>query len=304
MEVITTERVRGYIPERNPKGDKYSFGKVLCISGAIGYTGAPYFASLAAQRSGCGLVRLIVPDSIWTIEATKLNEVMVIPVDDDEEGRISSKSVDTIMDYASKADTVLIGPGCGINRGIQTIVKSLLTTLTVPLVIDADGINVLCEDTDILKYASCPTVITPHAKEFARLFGKRIIPNNKTLQEFAVEYNTTIVYKEAETRIASFDNTLSILKNACCSGLAKGGSGDVLAGIITSFIAQGLDTKKAAITGVYIHSKAALEVEKIYGSRGMLPTDVIEMLPKVLKSFEGKKTPKKQEDTDNNNLLF
>ena len=93
MEVITTERVRGYIPERNPKGDKYSFGKVLCISGAIGYTGAPYFASLAAQRSGCGLVRLIVPDRIWTIEATKLNEVMVIPVDDDEEGRISSKSV-------------------------------------------------------------------------------------------------------------------------------------------------------------------------------------------------------------------
>ena len=86
--------------------------------------------------------------------------------------------------------------------------------------------------------------------------------------------------------------------------MAKGGSGDVLAGIITSFIAQGLDTKKAAITGVYIHSKAALEVEKIYGSRGMLPTDVIEMLPKVLKSFEGKKTPKKQEDTDNNNLLF
>ena len=184
MEVITTERVRGYIPERNPKGDKYSFGKVLCISGAIGYTGAPYFASLAAQRSGCGLVRLIVPDSIWTIEATKLNEVMVIPVDDDEEGRISSKSVDTIMDYASKADAVLIGPGCGINRGIQTIVKSLLTTLTVPLVIDADGINVLCEDTDMLKYASCPTVITPHAKEFARLFGKRIIPNKKTLQEF------------------------------------------------------------------------------------------------------------------------
>ena len=304
MEVITTESIKGYIPERNPKGDKYSFGRVLCISGAIGYTGAPYFASLGAQKSGCGLVRLIVPDSIWTIEATKLNEVMVIPVDDDDEGRISSKSVYTIMDYASKADAVLIGPGCGINRGIQTIVKSLLATLTAPLVIDADGINVLCEDTDMLKYASCPTVVTPHAKEFARLFGKRIIPSNKTLQEFAVEYNTTIVYKEAETRIASFDNTLSILKNSCCSGLAKGGSGDVLAGIITSFLAQGLDTKKAAITGVYIHSKAGLEAEKIYGSRGMLPTNVLEMLPRVLKNFENKKSSKKQEIKEDNKSLF
>lgn len=298
MEVITTESVKGYIPPRDPKGDKYSFGKVLCIAGSVGYTGAPYFASIAAQKTGCGLVRLIVPETIWEIEATKLNEVMVIPVSDDDDGRISQKAVGKIMEYARKADAVLVGPGCGINRGIQAVVKSLLTTLTVPLVIDADGINVLCEDTDMLKYASCPTVVTPHAREFARLFGKRIIPNNKTLQDFAIEYNTTIVYKEAETRIASADNTISILKNSPCSGMAKGGSGDVLAGIITSLIAQGLEIKKATITGVYIHNRAGLEAEKIYGERGMLPTNIIEMLPRVLKNLENKKNTKIDENKD------
>ena len=147
-------------------------------------------------------------------------------------------------------------------------------------VIDADGINVLCEDTDILKYASCPTVITPHAKEFARLFGKRIIPNNKTLQEFAVEYNTTIVYKEAETRIASFDNTLSILKNACCSGLAKGGSGDVLAGLIGSLLAQGYNTLSATVSASLAHSLASQKSESSFSLTPLKLIEYVEYLEK------------------------
>lgn len=285
MEVITAERVKALLPKRDENGDKFSFGRVLCIAGSMGFTGAPYFASLAAQRSGCGLVRLVVPDSIWTVEATKLNEVMVISVDDDDDGRLSGRALGQILEIASKSDAVLVGPGCGINRGVQSIVKGLLTTIHIPLVIDADGINVLCEDTDMLKFASCPTIITPHAKEFARLYGKRFRPNNKTLQDFALEYNITVVYKEAETRIATPENRLIINKSHGNSGMAKGGSGDILAGMITSFLAQGLNTTDACIAGVYLHSTTGEQVKKTLGERGMIPSDVLNELPITLKAF-------------------
>ena len=286
MEVITAERVKALLPKRDKNGDKFSFGRVLCIAGCMGYTGAPYFSSMAAARSGCGLIRLVVPDSIWSVEASKLNEVMVISVDDDDDGRLSGKSLGKILELASKSDAVLVGPGCGINRGVQSIVKGLITSLHIPLVIDADGINVLCEDSQMLKFASCPIVITPHAKEFARLYGRRIRPNNKTLQDFALEYNITVVYKEAETRIATPENRLIINKSHGNSGMAKGGSGDILSGLITSLIAQGMNTTDASIAGVYIHSTAGERVRKNLGERGMLPIDVLNELPLTFKSFE------------------
>lgn len=286
MEVITSERVRSILPSRDPNGDKFSFGRVLIVAGSIGYTGAPYFASLSAQMSGCGLVRLIVPESIWAIEATKLNEVIVIPQEDDEDGRLSARALSEILKLANRSDAVLVGPGCGINKGIQTIVKGLLTSLKIPLVIDADAINVLCEDSAILKYASCPTIITPHAKEFARLYGKRIRPSNKTLQDFSIEYDVNIVYKEAETRIATPDNRLIVNKAHGNSGMAKGGSGDVLAGMIASFCAQGLKPIDAAIASVYLHAAAGDLAKAEFGERAMLPSHIIQKLPQTLKMYE------------------
>lgn len=285
MEVITADAVKRLLPKRSEDGDKFAFGKVLCIAGSMGFTGAPYFASLAAQRSGCGLVRLVVPESIWAVEATKLNEVMVIGVEDDDDGRLSGRAFSKILDIANKSDAVLIGPGCGINRGVQGIVKGLLTSIHIPMVIDADGINVLCEDRDMLKFASCPIVLTPHSREFARLYGSRPKITDQLLKDFAIDYNVTLVYKSAETTITTPDNRIILNKAHANSGMAKGGSGDVLAGIITSFLAQGLNTTDASILGVYVHSRAGKCVRDKIGERGMLPSDVLNELPLTLKSL-------------------
>lgn len=285
MEIITRERVRSLLKERNPKSDKFAFGSLLVIAGSEGYTGAPYFTAKAASLTGAGLIRLIVPETIWAVEAIKNNEVMVSAVEDDEDGRISSKATEKILDFAKKSSAVLIGPGCGINKGIQSILKSLLTVLRVPLLIDADGLNVLSEDINILKYATSDVILTPHKKEFARLYGEKIIPNNKTLQNFAYEHNVTVVYKEAETRIATNDNRLIINRGHQNSGMAKGGSGDVLSGIIGGFLAQGYNASDAAIIGVYLHSLAGKEARDSKGERSMLPTDTLENIPFVLKEM-------------------
>lgn len=285
MEIITRERVKSLLKERNPKGDKFAFGSLLVIAGSEGYTGAPFFAATAAALSGVGLVRLVVPETIWAVEAMKLDSVMVSPVEDDDDGRISTKATEKILDFARKSSAVLIGPGCGINKGIQSLLKSLLTVLRVPLLIDADGLNVLSEDIDILKYAVSDVILTPHKKEFARLYGEKIIPNNKTLQKFAYDHNVTVVYKEAETRIATADNRLIINRGHQNSGLAKGGSGDVLAGIIASFLAQGYSAADSTIIGVYLHSIAGEEARKDRGERSMLPSDVMNHIPTVLRNL-------------------
>lgn len=285
MEVITRERVKSLLKTRNPKGDKFAFGSALIIAGSEGYTGAPYFASMAASRSGVGLVRLLTPESIWNVEAIKLNEVMVAPLEDDNDGRISSKATDTIIEYAKKSNAILIGPGCGINKGLLSVLKTLLTVLKIPLVIDADALNVLSEDIEILKYAVSDVILTPHKKEFARLYKQKIIPNNTTLQHFAFDHNVTIVYKEAETRIASKDNRLIVNRGRANSGMAKGGSGDILSGMIASFLAQGYNSTDAAILGVYIHSLAGEEAKKEKGEYSMLPSDVLFHIATVMKDL-------------------
>ncbi len=272
---ITQHVVAELLPERKKDTHKGDYGRILIVSGCVNYTGAPYFAAQAAVNSGSGLVFSAHPRCIHQILAGKLNEAIFLPQDEDENGRISTSAAESIVDELGKYDVCLAGPGLGRGKGVKRLVKLLLTRAEIPLVLDADCLNELSEDVRLLKRAKSKVIITPHEGEFKRLCpefdrARRV----EFASEFAREYGCITVLKGAGTITALPDGT--VYKNTGGNpGMAKGGSGDVLAGIITSLIGQGIEPEKAAYIGVWLHGRAGdLSAERL-GEYGMTPTDML-----------------------------
>lgn len=283
METITASRVRSILPRRDPAGHKGDFGKLLCVCGSVGYTGAPVFASRAAVRTGAGLVFLAVPEQAWPVVAVKSEEAMPFPLPETAEGRLSLLAEEPIRQRAASCDAVLIG--CGLGRGRQTdaLVRKLLD-IDRPLVLDADGLNALDGCPEQLQRRTAPTVLTPHEGEFLRLGGDLSRGREAAAAAFSRKYGVYLVLKGHRTLVADPEGRLAVNETGN-SGMAKGGSGDVLAGMIASLLGQGCGAFDACCAAVWLHGRAGDRAAADKGERGMTPTDLLEQIPYAMKNL-------------------
>ena len=277
---LNHELVLSLLPDRNPWGHKGNFGKLLLLCGSRGYTGAAFFAAMGALRSGAGLVFLGVPESIYGIEAVKLNEPVIFPLPD-AGGRLSADAVPEILTRLHQMDAVLVGPGLGQSEGTLAVVRAVLEKAECPVVVDADGINVLSAHRDLLRGRKLPTILTPHDGEFARLGGVIGEDRMAAAAALAEEQGCTVLLKGHETCIT--DGTDGYLNPTGNPGMAVGGSGDVLAGVITALLGAGLPPLEAAACGAWLHGAAGDRCAAELGQYGMLPTDMLSALPRLMK---------------------
>ena len=283
MQTITGSHVRGILPRRDPAGHKGNFGKVLCVCGSVGYTGAPIFASRAAVRTGAGLVFLAVPKSVWPVAAVKSDEAMPFPLPETADGKLSLLAEESIRQRASDCDAVLIG--CGLGRDWQTdaLVRNLLS-IEKPLVLDADGLNALGQSVELLQKRTAPTVLTPHEGEFLRLGGDLSRGREAAAAAFSRNYGVYLVLKGHHTLVAAPDGCMDV-NGTGNSGMAKGGSGDVLAGMLLSLLGQGCEAYDACCAAVWLHGRAGDLAAADKGERGMTPTDLLEQIPYAMKNL-------------------
>lgn len=277
---LNHELVLSLLPDRNPWGHKGNFGKLLLLCGSRGYTGAAFFAAMGALRSGAGLVFLGVPESIYGIEAVKLNEPVIFPLPD-AGGRLGADAVPEILTRLHQMDAVLVGPGLGQSEGTLAVVRAVLEKAECPVVVDADGINVLSAHRDLLRGRKSPTILTPHDGEFARLGGVMGEDRMAAAAALAEELGCTVLLKGHETCIT--DGTDGYINPTGNPGMAVGGSGDVLAGVITALLGAGLPPLEAAACGAWLHGAAGDRCAAELGQYGMLPTDMLSALPRLMK---------------------
>ena len=283
METITAGAVRRCLPRRDPEGHKGDFGKVLCVCGSVGYTGAPIFASRAAVRTGAGLVFLGVPQSVWPVAAVKSDEAMPFPLPETADGKLSLLAEEPIRRRAAGCDAVLLGCGLGRDRQTDALVQNLLNT-EKPLVLDADGLNALGGSTELLQKRPAVTVLTPHEGEFLRLGGDLSRGRERAAAAFSQKYGVYLILKGHRTLIAAPDGRMAVNTTGNC-GMAKGGSGDVLAGMLLSLLGQGCETFDACCAAVWLHGRAGDLAAADKGERGMTPTDLLEQIPYALKNI-------------------
>ena len=276
---LNHEKVLNILPNRDISAHKGDFGKILLLCGSRGYTGAAYLAAMGALRSGAGLTFLGVPESIYEIEAVKLNEPVVFPFPA-KGGKLSSRAIPEIAERLPQMDAVLIGPGLGQSNDTLAVVSMVLKTAQCPVVLDADGINLIAGHKDILRGRTAPTILTPHAGEFARL-GGNAGDRVAAAEEMARDLGCIMLLKGHHTVIT--DGTVTYINPTGNPGMAVGGSGDVLSGIIVSLLGQGIGPLEAAACGAWLHGAAGDICAEEIGQYGMLPTDMLNVLPRLLK---------------------
>ena len=277
---LNHQKVLDILPDRRIDAHKGDFGKILLLCGSKGYTGAAALSAMGALRCGAGLVYLGVPESIYAIEAVKLNEPIVFPLPD-RDGMFCGKACDALCEKLNRMDAVLIGPGIGLSEGCDALLQYVLRTFDGPVVVDADGINLLKAHKDILRGRTAPVILTPHEGEFIRFAGSLEPDRIQAAVKLATEINTILLLKGHNTVIT--DGKVCYINPTGNPGMAVGGSGDVLAGMITSLLGQGIPALEAAACGAWLHGAAGDICRDEIGQYGMLPSDMISVLPRLLK---------------------
>lgn len=280
MMELNHKAVLDILPDRDVSSHKGNFGRILLLCGSRGYTGAAYLAAMGALRTGAGLVYLGVPDSIYAIEAVKLNEAIVFPLPD-EDGMLAPAATEQIKARLPQMDAVLIGPGLGQSKGTLAALKTVLREFDGPVVLDADGINLLAKHKYLLRGRTAPTVLTPHEGEFCRLAGQIGAGRQTAAEDLARELGAIVVLKGHGTIIT--DGTQTYRNPTGNPGMAVGGSGDVLAGMVTSLLGQGIAPLEATAAAVWLHGAAGDRCAEKLGQYAMLPTDLLEELPRLMK---------------------
>lgn len=280
------------LPKRNQWGHKGSFGRVLLVCGSKNMVGCCVLAAKGALRSGAGLVTIAFPDVLYSSLTSQIQEALFIPLETDSNGFISHTSVSTILDEAQKSDVVMVGCGLGVGYAQSLVVTSLIEIINKPLILDADALNNIAVCTDVLKKASSNNVIlTPHPGEMARLINNDISyvekDRKKVAEEFAREYNVNVLLKGHETLICSKECDSIFLNKTGNSALAKGGSGDLLSGIIAGLTpAMNGDVFKAGVLGAYAHGLCADVLKNDFSEYAILPSDCADTLLTVYKIIE------------------
>lgn len=285
--VSITETIKKF-PKRTSDSHKGDYGHALVIAGAAGYTGAAYLTSQAAILSGSGLVTLAIGRSLYNIMAVKLTEVMIKPFFETKDYGLSLLAEKELIVFIEKCSVVAMGPGISQNKETQNLIRNLISRIDKPVVLDADGINALVGHPSTLKGLKSKMVLTPHPGELSRLIGKtteEIQGNRKDIAlKFASEYNTVLVLKGHKTIVAEPGGEYYINETGN-PGMATAGSGDVLTGMIASFIGQGVDPFTASILGVHFHALAGDLALKEKGALSLIATDILNKLPEVLKTL-------------------
>ncbi len=274
---FTREDVYSRLPRRRADAHKGMCGRALLLCGSRGYTGAAALAALGALRTGIGLVYLGVPESIYAIEAVKLTEPVIFPLPD-RDGMLSEEALPHILDYLPKMDAVLIGPGLGQSPGTLAVLEGVLRAASCPVVVDADGINLLARHRTILRGRTGPTVLTPHDGEFARLGGGGGPDREHEARRLARELGCVMVRKGCRT--LTTDGELCYVNTTGHPGMAVGGTGDLLAGMLTSLLAQGMAPMDGAACAVWLHGAAGELCARDLGV-ALLPTDMAACLPRL-----------------------
>ncbi len=288
LAVIDEDMVRKALPVKEPDSHKGDHGRLLIIAGSEQYPGAAMLATSAAIHSGVGICELATVPYVSQVCAIKMNEPIHLPLYSNDEGRLSSATHEALDEAMGKASAILIGPGLGLDEDIRRFVAYVLRTAEVPVIVDADGLNALAGQLEVLEEAKVPLVLTPHLGELSRLTGKSIeelkADPYELVGQFSEEHHVIVVAKSHRTFVApaGIGAYLNTTGNA---GLAKGGSGDVLAGLIASLTAQGMNPLQAAACGVWIHGKAGDLAEAEYSKAYMTPTDVIGKLAPVFQKL-------------------
>jgi len=277
---ITSDDV--ILPHRRKDTHKGDYGRCLLAAGSIGYTGAPALSARAASRMGAGLVYLGVPEPIYPIMAAKLDEEMPFPLPADKQGRLAANSAGELIRRASDCDVLLLGPGLGTSPEITELVLSIIRLAKTPIILDADGINAISGHRDILDMAACPLILTPHPGEYVRLSGDlSSIDRLRSAREFALTHKCVLVLKGHRTITALPDGS-AYINTTGSPAMAKGGSGDVLAGMIAALIAQKFPLKEAVTTAVYLHGLAGDICASELGEYSVTASDIIESIPRAV----------------------
>jgi len=270
------------IPPRKENTHKGDFGHVFVLGASRGMTGAAYLASQAAIRSGSGLVTCGIPESLSSIMEVKLTEVMTLALPETKIGSLSLSAEKEIVGFSGKADVLALGCGLSGHKETQRLVRNLLKKVKAPVVLDADGINALAGHGEILKKRKFHTVLTPHAEEMARLLevNIRVVQRSreKVALDFAKKHNAILVLKGHRSVVVSPKGHKYVNKTGN-SGMSTAGTGDVLTGMISSFVGQGIDPYSAAVIGVYLHGLAGDIAAKERGQFSMIAGDLLEKLP-------------------------
>lgn len=292
------------LPRRQAYSHKGDYGHVLVIAGSKGKTGAALMTANACLRSGAGLITMAVPESLIDVFQSRVTEEMTLPLPDDGSGMISSKAIDVILNFAAqKVDVIAIGPGIGVSADTEKVISELIQKSAVPLVIDADGINSIAfsvertASSEILRKAKAPIILTPHLGEMARLLKQNSEVRSQKAEEelqrkiekdridtvisFSKETGAFLVLKGVPTIVADPDGN-AFINTTGNPGMATAGSGDVLTGIISSFLGQGLNPVDASISGVYLHGLAGDIAADYKGEHSLIASDIINFLPDAL----------------------
>src|SRR6266550_5695611 len=273
------------LPERPKDAHKGTFGTSIVLAGSLGFTGAAYLAATAAARTGAGLVRLLVADTIYPILAAKCTEVMATPVPEVAPGAVGHAAYDSILRQLASAEVGIIGPGLGRDSSTWRLVLDLALHARCPLVIDADGLNALADSQRAKGKLGKNRVLTPHPGELGRLMAKTADAVNGdrvgVARKAAKEWGAVVVLKGAHTVVAHPDGRASVDPHEV-PALATGGTGDVLSGLIGGLIAQGSEAYAAAVTGVYVHAAAGRRIAERLGDSGLLASDLLGEIPLVM----------------------
>lgn len=270
--------VKRNLPQISEYANKYSKGYGMIFAGSYPMAGAALLCAKAALKSGAGIIRLVTDEKIYPVCAGALPEAVYTLAGD--------KGIELSKVPLDECNAIAFGCGMGQSPAVWSVLKDLLGLNTKPLLIDADGINVLSGHIDVLKHKSCPVVLTPHEGEMARLVGKSsdyVRLNRLSIaSDFAKEYKVTLLLKGKNTVIADRDGRQTVNPTGSCA-LATAGSGDVLSGIITALMCQGAKPFEAAAVGAYIHGLSGDSAQKHLGLRSVTATDIIEYLPQAFK---------------------
>jgi len=282
---LITASVLDRLPRRGRESTKFAAGSVLVCGGSTGLTGAPCLASEASMRAGAGYVTALIPASLNAIFETRLLEVMTVPLPD-EGGSVTTDAVEVVSARLERADALVLGPGLGRSQDSLEAARQIAAGATLPILVDADGLNAHAGRLGALAARRAPTVLTPHAGELARLLdtassevsAHRLV----SAREAARTADAVVVLKGDDTLVAHPDGRVAISPGGAAA-LATAGTGDVLSGVIGAFLAKAVDPFEAACAGVFVHACAGRMSAAQIGSEGVIASDVIDRLPAALK---------------------
>lgn len=280
----------GLLKPRTPETHKGDLGHVLVVAGSAGFTGAAALCSLGALRAGAGLVTLGIPKSLQDVYAAKLTEVMTASLPETPQRSLSLKAVPELLSLVERVTVVALGPGLSQHSETKECVRRLLPRLAKPAVVDADGLNAIAEEPQVLKRLTLPVILTPHPGEMGRLIRLSAADvqrdRERIAKEFATTHRVVVVLKGHRTIVANVDGELYV-NNTGNPGMATGGMGDVLTGVIAGLLGQGVLLFDAARLGVYLHGLAGdLAAEEI-GEVGLIASDVLDRIPEALEQYQG-----------------